>query len=41
MARMRRAGTYVNRHGFYWSRPTREQLDAAREVYNLPKLGPR
>jgi allantoin racemase len=36
LARMRRAGTYVNRRGFYSSKPPRGQLAAAREVYGLP-----
>jgi allantoin racemase len=35
LARMHKAGTYVNRTGFYTSRPSREQLAAAREVYGL------
>lgn len=35
MARMKRAGTYANRRGFYWARPNREQLDEARAVYGL------
>lgn len=35
LARMRRAGTYASRTGFYSARPPREQLAAAREVYGL------
>lgn len=36
MARMKHAGIYANRRGFYWARPSREQLDTARSVYGLP-----
>lgn len=39
LARMRRAGVYPHRSGFYWGRPERAQLAAAREVYGLSTPG--
>ncbi|MQA77955.1 MAG: hydantoin racemase [Streptosporangiales bacterium] len=35
LARMRRAGVYPSRRGFYWAKPERAQVAAAREVYGL------
>jgi Asp/Glu/hydantoin racemase len=35
LARMRARGIYVTRRGFYWRKPEREEIQAARAVYGL------
>jgi Asp/Glu/hydantoin racemase len=40
LARMRWAGVYVNRRGFFSAKPSRDQLNAARAVYGLPGTSP-